>query len=487
MSTATPDYSSPDFDKFKTKWMKVDACLGGTEAMRRLVTPQRDSIYLPQFPLENDEVYRRRIEMSTFYPAYSDTLDGIVGTILRKPIRLGDNVTPPIARDAENIDNAGTHFEVFAHRLLRTSIHYGAAYVLVDMGKRPDGVLDAAQASAINFRPFWLLYSARELANWPRYVVINGAPTLQQIVFREQASVPDGFGERLLNRYRVWRLPVEQRPNGEYYRAGNAQWEIWEEQEPTKRRRASAKLTQKLALIDSGNSPLSDIPVAVLNANPSLDDSRTSEGPVLLDLANLNIKLYQMESDHENNLHLCTPIPYSVNLRTENGMQESFAWGAGLMFHTDAGGGISYAEPSGSGLAERRAWMLGIREQLLDMGLSLAVEGSQKAGMTATESMLRAGRRASRLTQIARAFQDCFEQALYFHARWKGEQDGGEISLGVRDSDLVLSPQDIGVYSQLQEKGQISLQTLWAMMQRGGLLPDEFDSETEGSRLTFAG
>ncbi|MFN6201140.1 MAG: hypothetical protein ACK496_01515 [Acidobacteriota bacterium] len=167
MSTATPDYSSPDFDKFKAKWMKVDACLGGTEAMRRLVTPQRDSVYLPQFPLENDEVYRRRIEMSTFYPAYSDTLDGIVGTILRKPIRLGDNVIPPIARDAENIDNAGTHFEVFAHRLLRTSIHYGAAYVLVDMGKRPDGVLDAAQASAINFRPFWLLYSAPELANWP--------------------------------------------------------------------------------------------------------------------------------------------------------------------------------------------------------------------------------------------------------------------------------------------------------------------------------
>ena len=72
MSTATPDYSSPDFDKFKTKWMKVDACLGGTEAMRRLVTPQRDSVYLPQFPLENDEVYRRRIEMSTFYPAYRD-------------------------------------------------------------------------------------------------------------------------------------------------------------------------------------------------------------------------------------------------------------------------------------------------------------------------------------------------------------------------------------------------------------------------------
>jgi len=42
-------------------------------------------------------------------------------------------------------------------------------------------------------------------------------------------------------------------------------------------------------------------------------------------------------------------------------MQESFAWGAGLMLHTYAGGGISYAEPGGTGLAERRAWMPEIR------------------------------------------------------------------------------------------------------------------------------
>jgi len=38
--------------------------------------------------------------------------------------------------------------------------------------------------------------------------------------------------------------------------------------------------------------------------------------------------------------------------------------------------------------------------------------------------------------------------------------------------------------SQLQEKRQISLQTLWAMLQHGGLLPDEFDSETERTRVT---
>jgi hypothetical protein len=238
MSTATPDYSSPDFDKFKSKWAKVDACLGGTEAMRSQAAPQRDSACLPQFPLENDEVYRRRIEMSTFYPAYSDTLDGIVGTILRKPIRLGENVIPPIVSDAENIDNAGTHYEVFAHRLLRTGIHYGSAFGACRYGEA------TGKAYLMPHRParstsghLWLLYSARELANWPRYVVINGAPALQQIVFREQASIPDGFGQKLINRYRVWRLPVEQRPDGEYYRAGTAEWEIWEEQENARRRR----------------------------------------------------------------------------------------------------------------------------------------------------------------------------------------------------------------------------------------------------------
>lgn len=486
MSTDKPDYSSPEFERFAPMWAKVDACKGGTEAMRAAALTTKDSIgespYLPQWPNENDDVYAQRLASSTFYPAYGDTLTGIVGTILKKPVRLNDNVPLSIQADAENIDRAGTHLDVFNLRLLGSGIHYGAAYVLVEMPRKPDGIVDRAQADALDFRPFWLLYSAKELADWPVYVTINGKPVLQQIRFRERRAELDGFAQTEVDRYRVWVVPVEVDESGNYQRTGNAVWQIWEERETVSGKGRSATKKKELVMIEAGMSPLADIPVAVFNANPCLDEPKETEGSVLMDMANVNIKLYQQQSEHGSNLHLCTPIPYTVNLNTDaedGGIVSKFALGAGLLYHTREGGGFAFAEPQGTGLAERRTWMDGIKQELVDMGMSLAIEGSQRPNQTATESMLRAGSRASRLTQIARAFQDCVETALSFHAQWKGESEGGEITLGVKDSDLVLSDQRLATLSAMNEKGQLSLKTLWANMASGGVLPDDFNADDE--------
>ncbi len=475
--TLKPDYQSDEYKAMIPLWNKVDACYGGTEAMRAA------RIYLPQFPMEEDNVYAQRLSVSTFFPAYRDTLDGLTGTIFRKPIQLGQKVPQAIADDLENIDNAGTHYEVFGQRVFRTGVHHGASYVLVDMPQEPDvAVLDAAQAQAINFRPFAQMYSGKELANEPRYVIIDGAPVLQQIVFCEESVEFEGFGETCTERYRVWTLPVYQGERENYHRAGKASWQIWEKEE-------SATNESTFELIDEGASPLDDIPVAVFNANPCLNDAMDSEGPVFLDLANLNIKLYQMESDHESNLHLCTPIPYDVNLRQDGGngntgLQEKYAWGAGIWVHTDDGGSMGYAEPRGTGLVQREAWIKGIKQQLIELGLALAQEGSQQGGaMTATEAMLKGGTRASRMTQLARSFQDCMEQVLVFWAQWKGlytgVEDEVEITLGVKDADLIINSQDVSAFAAMQTAGQLSLKTLWAIIGRGGILPDDFDPDQE--------
>lgn len=476
--TSRPDYQSDEYKAMIPLWEKVDACYGGTEEMREC------GKYLPQFPMEEDAVYAQRLAVSTFFPAYRDTLDGLTGTIFRKPIQLGQNVPQAIALDLENIDNAGTHYEVFGQRVFRAGVHHGASYVRVDMPQKPEGiVVDAATAKAINFRPFAQMYSGKELANCPRYVIIDGAPVMQQIVFCEEAVKLDGFGESCAERFRVWTLPVYQDASENYHRLGNASWQIWEKQEED-----GTKET-KFVLISEDVSPLPNIPVAVFNANPCLTDPMESEGPVFIDLANLNIKLYQMESDHEANLHLCTPIPFDVNLRqdgdgTAPGLQQKFPWGAGVWVHTDAGGSLGYAEPRGTGLAQREAWIKGIKQQLIELGLALAQEGSQQGGaMTATEAMLKGGTRASRMTQLARSFQDCFEQVIVFWAQWKGLYTGvaaeTEITLGVKDADLVISSQDVSAYAAMQTAGQLSLKTLWAIIGRGGILPDDFDPEQE--------
>jgi hypothetical protein len=157
-------------------------------------------------------------------------------------------------------------------------------------------------------RPYWIAYGANEVQNAPRYVTIGGVKTLQQIVFRECATVPDGeFGEAEVVRFRVWRLPVELLSDGQYRRTGSVEWQIWEQRE-------------QLEQIDSGVvSGLSEIPVAAFIASPDPYSDHDVFAPTLLDLSFLCIKHWQQQSDHESNLHLCSsPIPYTVNLK-ENG------------------------------------------------------------------------------------------------------------------------------------------------------------------------
>lgn len=473
--TEFPDYQSDEFTKFLPTWNKVDACKGGTETMRAA-----EALYLPQFPLEDDASYKYRLETATFLPAYGDALDQAVGAITRKPPQLGDNVSPAIAADLENWDRTGTHWTVGAQNLLDMGLHYGLAAVLVDMPKKPEGLIDRSDVERENFRPYVRLYSATELQDWPVYVTINGAQILQQIRFCEQSVTLDGYAESCVERYRVWRVPVAQDEGGQYFRTGKAQWELWEKQEDEKKNKLDP------VMIDSDVSPLVDIPVAIFNANANLNDRTKTDGPVYLNLADVNIKHYQLASDHEKILHRCTPILSATNLLTEG---EDGTDGVSKIASLDVmllckdGGGVEYAEPSGNSLAERREWISGIENQLNQMGAAMFSPSSAKVSMTATEVGERSDGKTSRMSQIAEAWKDCCENVLKFWAQWKGEQEGGEVTLGIKVSDLVLSQNQLAVLSALAEKKQISLTTLWAVMRKMGVLQDDHDNEAEIAQI----
>lgn len=469
--TEFPNYQSDEFAAFLPTWAKVDACKGGTEAMRAA-----GKAYLPQFPLEDDESYEYRLATATFLPAYGDAIDQAVGAITRKPPTLGDNVSPAIKADLENWDQAGTHWTVGAQNLLSIGIHYGYAAVLVDMPKMPEvEVLDASQAEQIGFRPFATIYSATELQDWPIYVTINGVRVLQQIRFREQSVRLEGYGTECVERYRVWRVPVAQDESGQYFRTGLVEWELWEEREEKGK-------TIEPVMIDSGVTKRVNIPVGIFNANANLNDRTKTDGPVYLGLADVNISHYQQTSDHEKILHRCTPILSATNLLTE---EQDGASGVAKIASLDVmllcreGGGVEYAEPSGNSLSERREWISGKENQLNQMGAAMFSPASAKVSMTATEVGERSDGKTSRMSQIAEAWKDCLESVLGFWAEWKGEDGGGDVTLGVKLSDLVMTPNQLAILSAQAEKKQISLATLWSIETKMGVLPDDFDAETE--------
>lgn len=478
-----PDYRSTEYAELVARWDRIDLVLGGTYAMR-----EAGQTLLVKFPAEHDEVYAERLMQATSDGDYADTLDGLVGMVFRKPVTLGENVSEQLKAYLENADLRGTHFNVFNQRLFRKGVHYGAAYVVVDMQRRPvqldDAPIDQATAEALNLRPYWTLYGANQVQDWPHFVIIRGEQVLQQIVFRECVTVPAGnFGQEEVTRYRVWRLPVEESDNGQYTEAGPVEWQLWEEKEVEGGTTVNGKKETTVEMIDSGETTLARIPVSPFIANPDDDNPMVCAGPTLEDLSELCIKDYNKQSDFEKALHYCQAVPYTNGLK-DNGSLTDIPWGPGVQFDCELGGGMDYAEPSGNAFSTWDKYLETLKGKIKQKGLEMVMEGGA-ANTTATEQVLRARKRASRLAMLSDAVKDCIETALLFSAQWMklGDDAGGEVTMGLNADELTLTSQDMTAFNAMVVAGNLSRLTLLTLMKIAGLLPDEVTPEIEVQRL----
>ncbi len=434
---------------------------------------------MPQFPAEHPDVYTQRVESTTFDNDYEDTLDGLAGLIFRKPISV-DKVAKEIQPHLENVDLANSHIDVFAPRFVRRAIHYGAAFIVVDKQRvATDRKLDLSEVKSLNLRPYWTIYGWTALQTRPRYMVIDGRRSLQKIVFREQVILEDGeFGESEVTRYRVWRLPVVPLLTGTFQRVGFAEWQIWEERAET----VEGKDRKIVEMIESGSTKLTRIPVAPLVAKPDIDDPVFPKSPTLIDLAYLCVKDFQQTSDHEANLHLCSsPVPWTAGLENSNALTHR-PWGKGIMFNLALGGACGYAEPAGTGLAAMATQLESNKRKIRQKGLELVLSEPLSANeSTATEQNYRAGKRTSRIAEMVHSIHDCLELALSFHAEWmgKGVDAGGEITMGIRGDELILTAADVAAYSTMVEKKQMSIKSMLINLQRGGVIEAEHDIEGE--------
>lgn len=465
---STPNYQSAEWQEFAARWRKADLVLGGTYPMRASGTE-----LLPKFPAEHPEVYVERLASATSDGDYRDTLDGLVGMVFRKPVTVGESVPAQVRQLLENIDLSRTHFDVFNQRTFRKGVHYGASYIVVDMQRLPaelDGArIDQATAETLNLRPYWILYGADQVQNAPRYVVIRGEKVLQQIVFRSCVIEPDGeFGESEAVYYKVWRLPVTELPDGTMTETGFVEWDLWEE-EKTDELVGTERVIRR-EIVDSGTTDLRRIPVSPFVANPKEDDPFLCDGPTLEDLVELCVKDYQKQSDFEKSLHYCQAVPFTVGLK-ENGGEMDIAWGPGKMFDCEVGGTMGYAEPSGNAFPTWEKYLEKLKEKIRQKGLEMVMEGGA-IQTTATEQVLRARKRASRLAILSEAMKDCLETAILHTARWLklGDDAGGEITMGMSADELTLTAQDLTTLNAMVAAGNLSRLTLLENLQRAGLL-----------------
>ena len=416
-------------------WILIEDLMQGTYGMRK-----KHRRYLPQEPRELDESYDNRLARSVCPPYYQRLERMLAGMLTRKPVRLTDTADI-IQEQLFNVDLLNNDLNVWTYETTRKMIRYGHVGVLVDAPK-----------AEYEGRPYWCTYTPREILGW-RY---EGSE-LVQLRLMEKVVLPDGeYGEKTAEQVRVL-------TPGEY--------KIYQKQKNT-----------NFELIDEGTTSLDKIPFSVAYANRlNTMESR----PPLEDIAELNLKTYQIQSDLDNILHVsCVPMLAFFGFPSA---AEEVSAGPGEAIAFPADGRAEYIEPKGTSFDHQFKRLEQIAGQINELGLS-AVLGQKLSAETAEAKRLDRSQGDSTMMVIAQNMQDMIDNSLQFHAQYLGNTTAAGSSYVNRDFlGARLDPQEVGSLLQLYTAGTITQETLLNQLSEGEVLGDEFDVDAELEATANAG
>ena len=411
-------------------WLLIEALLQGTYGIRK-----KHRKYLPQEPRELDEAYDNRLLRSTLAPYYVRLERMLAGMLTRKPVRLED-VADVVTEQLFDVDLQGNDLNVWTYETARKCIRYGHVGVLVD-----------APRAGQNGRPYWTQYTPRDILGW-RSEIKDGKQLLTQLRLMEEITVPDGlYGEKQVQQVRVLKPGA---------------FEIHQKDKKG-----------DFVLVDEGNTSLSEIPFAVAYSNRvGVLESR----PPLADIAELNLKAFQVQSDLDNQLHI-SAVPMLAIYGFPQSAEEISA-GPGEAMALPESARAEYIEPGGNSYDAQFRRLDQIAAQINELGLA-AVLGQKLSAETAEAKRIDRSQGDSTMMVIAQQMQDLIDNCLSFHAQYMQQAQAGSSFINRDFLATRLEPQEIQSLLQLYTAGTITQETLLNQLSAGEVLGDEFDVEEE--------
>jgi hypothetical protein len=411
-------------------WVLIEDLVSGTYGMRK-----KHRRYLPQEPRELDDSYDNRLARSVCPPYYQRLERMLAGMLTRKPVRLND-VTDTIREQLFDVDLQGNDLNTWTYETARKMIRYGHVGILVD-------------APSDGGRPYWVSYTPREILGF-RTEIKDDSTQLTQLRLLESVIVPSEdseYGEEQVEQIRVLKP-------GEYQ---------------IHRRDKKGDFR----IIDEGTTSLQQIPFAVAFSNRyNTMESR----PPLEDIAELNLKAYQVQSDLDNQLHI-SAVPMLAFFGFPSSAEEVSA-GPGEALAFPAEGRAEYIEPDGKSYDAQFKRLEQIASQINELGLS-AVLGQKLSAETAEAKRIDRSQGDSTMMVVAQNMQDAIDNCLQFHAQFLGESQAGSSHINRDFLGSRLEPQEIQALLQLYTAGTITQETLLTQLAEGEILGDDFDIEEE--------
>ena len=428
-TTAAINDPNSAWENMEPHWVLIENLLGGSYQMRK-----RHRDFLPQEPRELDEAYDNRLSRSVCPPYYQRLERMLAGMLTRKPVRLND-VADVIREQLFDVDLQGNDLNIWTYDTARKVIRYGHCGVLVD-----------APADA-NGRPYWVTYTPRDILGW-RTELKDGQQKFTQLRLLEKVIEPDGdYGEKIVEQVRLLTPGAF-----EIHRKNN---------------------DGDFQLFDEGTTSLSEIPFSVAYSNRvNFMESR----PPMEDIAELNLKAYQTQSDLDNQLHIAAVPMLAFYGFPQTSEEVSAGPGEAIAFPAD--GRAEYIESKGTSFDSQFKRLDQLEHQINTLALA-AVLGQKLGAETAESKRIDRSQGDSTMQVVAQQMQDMIDNSLIFHAQYLGNNSAGSSFVNRDFLAARLEPQEIGSLLQLYTAGTITQETLLKQLHEGEVLGDEFDVEEE--------
>jgi hypothetical protein len=417
------------------------------------VVKSKEQTYLPKAPGESFANYANRLARATFFNFFGRTAKGLVGFIFRKAPVLGEDVPKKIVEHWENIDNAGTHGDVFARELEQDAMVAGHNAILVEFPATEGQQSFADEKQEI--RPYWIPIKKDNIVSW-RVTAEKGRTILTQVALRECTMVPDGaYGEKEQTRFRVL-----------YRENGVVGWRLEEISEDKK-----VIVVAKGLYGNQTEIPLSE---NVTSGRKSMFES----DPPLEDLAHLNLAHYRQWSDYDTGIHK-TNVPIWVTIGEQidpDNAGKTQVLGASTGLALPLGADAKYVSHDGAALASAKAALDDLKSDIASFGLAM-LASQKRAAETAEAKRIDKSGTDSQLAVSARGLQDCLERALQFHANYLKEKDGGSVEICQEYEEVLMESDVMTAYANLVAEG-FDKEIAVRMLQQGGRVPEDADPET---------
>lgn len=453
----------------RVAWDIVDTLMGGTTAMRNA-----GKAYLPKWPKEDDDSYRFRLKNSTLLPAFSETVANMTGRVFAEPIILKNDVPGSIVELCEDIDSQGNNLQAWAAWLFTEGLSHGMAFALVEFPRTIDEngkqiYRTRADEISANIRPYVVSIKCKQVLGW-QVDAVNGKPQLTQFRYAESVTEKDPkneFGSVTIEQIRVlvpggWSVYRKTGENGEW------------------------------AIHKQGTNSLRYIPVAIFYTKRT---GFMESSPPLMELAHLNVKHWQSQSDQDNITHVAR-VPLLVSIGVSDSVDQetgkAVPWemtvGSSAAVRIDnPDGELKYVEHSGAAIQAGRDSLSDLKDEMRMAGAKLLQKEAARQTKTATQAGEEAAQENSPLQKMAGLMQDCITQILQFFADYNNEKSGGTC-LVRGNFDIDYAPEvNLPILKSMADAGYISKQTLFEEITRRNVLESSRTWEDETEKIASEG